>query len=152
MSFSPSLSEGAATPNSLTNHDSINDNASTENITNFNKTHLDDEKDIDVLSSSAMEAQTTKIGTSSLTVSTNTMTKTKNTLTCKMASMIGTQPPSLPPPLTSSASGKASKINGKSKLVSNANSNNGEGSYHCQFCDKSFPRLGYLKKHEQVSC
>lgn len=28
---------------------------------------------------------------------------------------------------------------------------NGEGSYHCQFCDKTFPRLGYLKKHEQVS-
>lgn len=26
-----------------------------------------------------------------------------------------------------------------------------EGTYHCQFCDKSFPRLGYLKKHEQVS-
>lgn len=24
-------------------------------------------------------------------------------------------------------------------------------SYKCQFCDKSFPRLGYLKKHEQVS-
>lgn len=24
-------------------------------------------------------------------------------------------------------------------------------SYQCQFCDKSFPRLGYLKKHEQVS-
>lgn len=28
---------------------------------------------------------------------------------------------------------------------------NGEGTYHCQFCEKSFPRLGYLKKHEQVS-
>lgn len=25
-----------------------------------------------------------------------------------------------------------------------------DGSYQCQFCDKSFPRLGYLKKHEQV--
>jgi hypothetical protein len=24
-------------------------------------------------------------------------------------------------------------------------------SYKCQFCEKSFPRLGYLKKHEQVS-
>ncbi|XP_004527551.1 zinc finger protein 423 homolog [Ceratitis capitata] len=24
-----------------------------------------------------------------------------------------------------------------------------DGSYQCQFCDKSFPRLGYLKKHEQ---
>lgn len=31
----------------------------------------------------------------------------------------------------------------KSKFKSN--------SYKCQFCEKSFPRLGYLKKHEQVS-
>lgn len=28
---------------------------------------------------------------------------------------------------------------------------NVDGSYQCQFCEKSFPRLGYLKKHEQVS-
>jgi len=27
----------------------------------------------------------------------------------------------------------------------------GDGNYNCPFCDKSFPRLGYLKKHEQVS-
>lgn len=27
----------------------------------------------------------------------------------------------------------------------------GTSSYKCQFCEKSFPRLGYLKKHEQVS-
>ncbi|EAT37714.1 AAEL010310-PA, partial [Aedes aegypti] len=26
-----------------------------------------------------------------------------------------------------------------------------DGTYRCQFCDKTFPRLGYLKKHEQVS-
>lgn len=26
-----------------------------------------------------------------------------------------------------------------------------DGSYHCQFCEKTFPRLGYLKKHEQVN-
>lgn len=26
----------------------------------------------------------------------------------------------------------------------------GSSSYKCQFCEKSFPRLGYLKKHEQV--
>ncbi|XP_018793118.1 PREDICTED: zinc finger protein 423 homolog [Bactrocera latifrons] len=26
---------------------------------------------------------------------------------------------------------------------------NVDGSYQCQFCEKSFPRLGYLKKHEQ---
>ena len=25
-----------------------------------------------------------------------------------------------------------------------------DGSYSCQFCSKTFPRLGYLKKHEQV--
>jgi Zinc finger, C2H2 type len=30
-------------------------------------------------------------------------------------------------------------------------SKNIDGSYQCPFCDKSFPRLGYLKKHEQVS-
>ncbi|XP_053668441.1 uncharacterized protein LOC128718851 [Anopheles marshallii] len=35
------------------------------------------------------------------------------------------------------------------------NNNNGSNSkglnstYHCQFCEKTFPRLGYLKKHEQ---
>jgi protein-disulfide isomerase len=27
----------------------------------------------------------------------------------------------------------------------------GTSNYNCQFCEKSFPRLGYLKKHEQVS-
>ncbi|XP_050098248.1 zinc finger protein 423 homolog [Anopheles aquasalis] len=31
----------------------------------------------------------------------------------------------------------------------NSNSKNADGTYHCQFCDKTFPRLGYLKKHEQ---
>ncbi|XP_058055032.1 zinc finger protein 423 homolog [Anopheles bellator] len=31
----------------------------------------------------------------------------------------------------------------------NSNSKNVDGTYHCQFCDKTFPRLGYLKKHEQ---
>lgn len=47
---------------------------------------------------------------------------------------------------------KYGKINGTtSQLPSNATNSNAEGSYHCQFCDKSFPRLGYLKKHEQVS-
>lgn len=25
-----------------------------------------------------------------------------------------------------------------------------DGTYSCQFCSKTFPRLGYLKKHEQV--
>lgn len=50
-------------------------------------------------------------------------------------------------------------------VLNNNNNNNGknvnmnkiekikissDGSYNCQFCEKSFPRLGYLKKHEQV--
>ncbi|XP_061391672.1 zinc finger protein 423 homolog [Musca vetustissima] len=30
-----------------------------------------------------------------------------------------------------------------------SSSTGADGSYQCQFCDKSFPRLGYLKKHEQ---
>lgn len=40
--------------------------------------------------------------------------------------------------------------NGKCETTSNGIQSNGDGTYHCQFCDKSFPRLGYLKKHEQV--
>ncbi|XP_075168780.1 zinc finger protein Lobe [Haematobia irritans] len=35
------------------------------------------------------------------------------------------------------------------KSGNNAASAGADGSYQCQFCDKSFPRLGYLKKHEQ---
>lgn len=41
------------------------------------------------------------------------------------------------------------KGSAKNKLTSQINAN-GEGSYKCQFCKKVFPRLGYLKKHEQV--
>lgn len=36
-------------------------------------------------------------------------------------------------------------------IKSGNNAVSADGSYQCQFCDKSFPRLGYLKKHEQVS-
>lgn len=36
-------------------------------------------------------------------------------------------------------------------IKSGNNAATADGSYQCQFCDKSFPRLGYLKKHEQVS-
>lgn len=36
-------------------------------------------------------------------------------------------------------------------IKSGNNAAGADGSYQCQFCDKSFPRLGYLKKHEQVS-
>lgn len=36
-------------------------------------------------------------------------------------------------------------------IKSGSNAASADGSYQCQFCDKSFPRLGYLKKHEQVS-
>lgn len=48
--------------------------------------------------------------------------------------------------------GKYGKINGTtSQSTSNTTNNNVEGSYQCTFCEKNFPRLGYLKKHEQVS-
>lgn len=46
--------------------------------------------------------------------------------------------------------GKYAKINGITSQ-SNMTNNNVEGSYQCTFCKASFPRLGYLKKHEQVS-
>lgn len=49
---------------------------------------------------------------------------------------------------------KVDKLTSKPDKLSsnNKSSKNGkEGCYQCQFCDKSFPRLGYLKKHEQVS-
>ncbi|XP_049289716.1 zinc finger protein 423 homolog isoform X2 [Anopheles funestus] len=47
--------------------------------------------------------------------------------------------------------------NNSSSHNHNNNNNNNHGSnskglnstYHCQFCEKTFPRLGYLKKHEQ---
>ena len=46
--------------------------------------------------------------------------------------------------------------NNNNKIIKNNNHTNSncksnDGTYHCQFCDKTFPRLGYLKKHEQVS-
>uniref|UniRef100_A0A182WDR8 C2H2-type domain-containing protein n=1 Tax=Anopheles minimus TaxID=112268 RepID=A0A182WDR8_9DIPT len=47
--------------------------------------------------------------------------------------------------------------NSSSHNHNNNNNNHGSNSkglnstYHCQFCEKTFPRLGYLKKHEQVS-
>lgn len=37
------------------------------------------------------------------------------------------------------------------KLTGEGIKSRGDGSYQCQFCDKSFPRLGYLKHHVQVS-
>ena len=33
----------------------------------------------------------------------------------------------------------------------NADGTNATAPYPCQFCDRTFPRLSYLKKHEQVS-
>lgn len=76
--------------------------------------------------------------------------------TMKPSTRTSTEPSAL---MTSKSKGEGSrigkycKVNGTtSQLPSNAtNSNVDVGSYHCQFCDKSFPRLGYLKKHEQVS-
>uniref|UniRef100_A0A182S959 C2H2-type domain-containing protein n=1 Tax=Anopheles maculatus TaxID=74869 RepID=A0A182S959_9DIPT len=49
--------------------------------------------------------------------------------------------------------------NNSSSHNHNNTNNNNHGSnskglnstYHCQFCEKTFPRLGYLKKHEQLS-
>ncbi|KRG00300.1 uncharacterized protein Dwil_GK22937 [Drosophila willistoni] len=35
------------------------------------------------------------------------------------------------------------------KLTGESIKSRGDGSYQCQFCDKSFPRLGYLKHHVQ---
>lgn len=143
LSFSPSLSEGAATPNSLTPHDTSvneNNNAANENSTNFNnnKSHH-------------------QLATNEMEISATLKTSEAHALDgggddkMKMAKSAGI--PSLTPSagtIAFASTHKTSKINGKSKLVSNAANNNGEGSYHCQFCDKSFPRLGYLKKHEQV--
>lgn len=52
----------------------------------------------------------------------------------------------------SNISNNLHNINNGSKLSSSQNNphHTADGSYQCQFCDKSFPRLGYLKKHEQV--
>lgn len=51
---------------------------------------------------------------------------------------------------TATAQPQKSSASAKSKLSARLNAN-GDGSYKCQFCKKVFPRLGYLKKHEQVS-
>jgi len=37
------------------------------------------------------------------------------------------------------------------KLTGEGIKSRGDGSYQCQFCEKTFPRLGYLKHHVQVS-
>lgn len=143
LSFSPSLSEGAATPNSLTPHDTSvneNNNAANENSTNFNNN-----KSHHQLATNEMEISATLKTSEAHAIDGGGDDK------MKMAKSAGI--PSLTPSagtIAFASTHKTSKINGKSKLVSNAGNNNGEGSYHCQFCDKSFPRLGYLKKHEQV--
>ncbi|XP_022225081.2 LOW QUALITY PROTEIN: zinc finger protein 423 homolog [Drosophila obscura] len=44
------------------------------------------------------------------------------------------------------AGGAAAKFD---KLTGEGIKSRGDGSYQCQFCDKTFPRLGYLKHHVQ---
>lgn len=46
------------------------------------------------------------------------------------------------------AGGAGSKFD---KMTGEGIKSRGDGSYQCQFCEKSFPRLGYLKHHVQVS-
>lgn len=46
------------------------------------------------------------------------------------------------------ATGAATKFD---KLTGEGIKSRGDGSYQCQFCEKTFPRLGYLKHHVQVS-
>lgn len=53
----------------------------------------------------------------------------------------------------STGNGNIKSIANEGRVLSNRSSKmkiGSDGSYHCQFCDKTFPRLGYLKKHEQV--
>lgn len=144
LSFSPSLSEGAATPNSKIHHETEqnllndNNNALVEN-SNFTKKHqnnnlLCDDKEIDVTSLKSapqMDSMSKNI----------TMKSTGKVAASCDGSNLGSMK-------TTNSSNTPIKTNGKSKTASNVA--NGEGSYHCQFCDKTFPRLGYLKKHEQV--
>lgn len=148
MSYSPSLSERTNTPNSLNNHEttaSENNNGLSEKNGNFsdskNSYHSNDgEKDIDVLSSNGQKIDKPQI----------------NTILPPPSSTIAST-------LTNSIHGAfttnkfPTKLNGakanKAALTGNNNGQANSGSsYPCQFCDKSFPRLGYLKKHEQVSC
>lgn len=122
-SFSPSPSDGAATPNSLI-HDRENNRLNDNTIT--------DENECSVKKSKVSEHQLKK--------------GDKNYCAKEKHTKIG--------------GGGGGEENGKGTTDGNGGigngttvpHQNGEGTYHCQFCDKSFPRLGYLKKHEQVSC
>lgn len=125
-SFSPSPSDGAATPNSLI-HDRENNRLNDNTIT--------DENECSVKKSKVSENHhQLKKGDS------NYCAKDKNT---KIGSGGGGDENGV-------VGGKGTDGNGGIGNGTTAPHQNGEGTYHCQFCDKSFPRLGYLKKHEQV--
>lgn len=115
LSFSPSLSEGAVTPNSLIHHDGVIEN---NNLLNGNN---------------AMMVEQTGL-------------RHPTRLESRNSSGVNERQGHIISPSTDSQPQKGSA---KNKLTSQINAN-GEGSYKCQFCKKVFPRLGYLKKHEQV--
>lgn len=112
MSFSPSLSEGAATPNSVINHDGVIEN-----------NHLNGNKPM---------------------VEHTGMVNGHAGIVVRPDGQHGQQKIAKPTPAT-----LMHKMRPKKKVGSVANGNQ-EGSYKCPFCTKVFPRLGYLKKHEQV--